>query len=136
MKGKIILTASAVLLVALGIVLNFMPQEAAAALGIAAAPATTALTQVLASALLGMGFINWFSRANRIGGIYARPLALGNFLLFGSSALSLGRTFSAHHDARIIGAATAVFAVLALAFCWLIFFADPLADQSTPRARD
>jgi len=136
MNGKIVLTASAVLLITLGVVLNFIPQEAAAALGIAVAPVTTALTQVLASALLGMGFIDWFSRANRIGGIYARPLALGNFLLFGSSALSLGRTFSAHHDARIIGIAAAVFALLALAFCWLIFFADPLAAESRPPARD
>jgi len=72
MKEKIVVTASSALLIVLGVVLDFAPQETAAALGIAVVPATTALTQVLASALLGMGFVNWFSRANRMGGIYGR----------------------------------------------------------------
>jgi hypothetical protein len=33
--------------------------------------------------------LNWMARANRIGGIYSRPVAMGNFLHFTMGALVL-----------------------------------------------
>ena len=129
MKAKIVVTASAVLLLALGLLLNFMPQESASALGIPASPATTAMLQVLAAALLGMGILDWFSRANRMGGIYGRPLALGNFLLFGAGAIALspGHGLAA---SRAIQALAIAYSILALGYCWLIFFGDPVAEEA------
>lgn len=116
MKSKVVLTASAILLFVLGIVLDFMPQEVGAAFGMGVAPMTSVALQVLAAAFLGMGFLNWLSKGNPMGGIYSRPLALQNFLLFGVAGIALDR-------------AAFVFTAFALAFAWLLFLHDPLAHR-------
>ena len=126
MRSKAILVVSAAVLLTPGLVLNFAPDNVAAWLGAPALPTVKIVLQVLAAALLGMGFLNWFSRANMMGGIYGRPLALGNLLLFSISALSMGR---GAHGSTILRIAALVATVLALAFAWRIFFADPVAEQ-------
>jgi predicted acyltransferase len=124
-NSKMVVTASAVLLLAMALVLMFLPQETAAALGLGNAPMAVLLLQVFSAALLGMGFLNWLSKGNPMGGIYSRPLALQNFLLFGVGAISLDR--AAFHTASLLAIqiAAGVFTILALAFGWLIFFHDP-----------
>ena len=126
MNSKVVLVASAAVLLATGLVLNFAPDETAAWLGAPPSPVVSVILQVLAAALLGMGFLNYFSRANMIGGIYGRPLALGNLLIFAISAIVLGR---GAHGSTILLTAAAVAAILALAFAWRIFIADPIAEQ-------
>ena len=126
MSSKVVLVTSAVVLLAAGLVLNFAPDNFAPCLGACPSPAITMILQILAAALLGMGFLNWLSRANMVGGIYGRPLALGNLLLFAISALALGR---GAHGLMLLKVLAAVATVLALAFAWRLFFADPIADQ-------
>jgi hypothetical protein len=126
MKSKIVLTSSAAFLFIVGLALDFLPQEAAAAAGLGVAPMVVLILQVLAAALLGMGFLNWLSRGNPMGGIYSRPLALQNFLFFGIAAIPLDR--AAFHASAIpaIQLAACVFTVFAAAFAWLMFFHDPI----------
>jgi hypothetical protein len=116
---------SAVLLLSTGLALNFLPQEIAATLGLGIAPTTVLLLQVLSAAFLGMGYLNWLSRGNPMGGIYSRPLALQNLLFFGVGAISLDR--AAFHAPHILAIqiAACVFTALAVAFSWLMFFHDP-----------
>ncbi len=128
MNSKVVLVTSAVVLLAAGLVLNFAPDETAVWLGAPPSPVVSTILQVLAASLLGMGFLNYFSRANIMGGIYGRPLALGNLLLFAISAIVLGR---GAHGSTVLLVAAAVSAILALAFAWRIFFADPVAEQET-----
>lgn len=125
---------STLVLGGVGILLNFLPQEATVALAMAPSPGATALIQVLASALLGMGIMNWMSRTNPMGGIYGRPLALGNFLLFGASALALLRASVRLDAPRLIQGGAVVAGVLAIGFGWVIFFGDPVseAQKNTP----
>jgi hypothetical protein len=126
MISKVIVTASAVFLLALGVGLDFLPQEASARLGLGTAPMAALLFQVLAAAFLGMGFQNWFSKANPMGGIYSRPLALQNFLCFGVAAITLDRAVFHGGVPKAILAAAIVFSTFALAFGWLMFFHDPI----------
>ena len=128
MKSKIVITANAVFLLGLGVGLDFLPQEVAAALGLGNTPAAALLLQVLAAAFLGMGFLNWLSKGNPMGGIYSRPLALQNFLMFGVAGISLDR--AALHGAapRDVQVAAIVFTLFALASGWLMFFHDPIAE--------
>jgi hypothetical protein len=126
--GKSILVASGVLLALAGVLLIFLPQESIAALGVPANPGAVAMTQLLAAALLALGFINWNSRANIIGGIYSRPLALGNFLFYGVGAISLGKSLP--HLPLVLAFAVVVLALFAIAFGWLLFFADPVGKDS------
>ena len=127
MVSKVIVTASAAFFLALGIGLDFLPQEIAARVGLGATPMAATLLQVLAAAFLGMGFLNWFSKANPMGGIYSRPLALQNFLCFGVGAVTLDRAASHGAVPKTVLAAAVAFTAFALAFGWLMFFHDPTA---------
>jgi len=134
MKSKIVLTTSAVFLGILGVVLDLLPQETAASLGLGMEPIAVLILQVLAAALLGMGFMNWLSRGNPMGGIYSRPLALQNFLFFGVGAIPLDRAVF-HSDPKLaVQLAACVFSVFAVAFGWLMFFHDPIpkAQEEEP----
>ena len=126
MKSKIVLTVCAGFLCVMGLALDFLPQEAAAALGLGLTPIAVLILQVFSAALLGMGFLNWLSRGNPMGGIYSRPLALQNLLFFGVGAISLDR--AAFHTGPILAIqmAACVFTVFAAAFAWLMFFHDPI----------
>ena len=128
MKSKIVLTASSILLLGTGLALNFLPQEVAAALGLGNLPMAVLLLQVFSAALLGMGFLNWFSKGNPMGGIYSRPLALQNFLFFGVGAIALDRAALHAPQVLAIRLAAGVVTVFALAFGWLMFFHDPIRE--------
>ena len=135
MLSKLVLTCTALLLFTLGLALDFLPQETAAALSLPAAPGIIVLLQVLAAAFLGLGYLNWLSKANPMGGIYSRPLALCNLLFFAVSAITLIRATIHNSMSSAISAAAAVAAIFALAFAWLMFFHDPTRSlQSTPGA--
>jgi hypothetical protein len=134
MPGRLVLSLSAIVLSITGGVALFAPDELAQAIEPAASRDLPVIIQLVASGLLGFALVNWMSRRNRIGGIYARPLGLGNLLLFGTAALTLGKA-AAKEILPIAGIGVcAVFAVLAASFAWLVFFHDPLAEAPTTTA--
>ena len=135
MKSKIVITASAVFLIGVGLALNFLPQETAAALELGGAPGAVVLVQVLSAAFLGVGFLNWLSKENAMGGIYGRPLALANILLFGVSGISLDRAAAHASTLPSIRVAAIVFTAFALGFAWLMFFHDPVSEAEKKRLR-
>jgi hypothetical protein len=128
--GRTILTVSAAVLFVLGGSGLFAASETASWLGAPDPGATSVIVQIAASAALGLAIMNWFSRGSRRGGIYARPLCLANLLFFGSSALCIGKAVTAEHLPAGWIALTAGFACLGLAFAWLAFFHDPLAEPA------
>lgn len=129
--GAILLTVSAVLLFAAGGAALFAPEEVSASLGASTAHPSSIAIQLAGAGLLGSAVIDWMSRRNRIGGVYARPLALGNLLLFTCTGFSFGRGLA---DGRLppltAGPLCVVSAGLAVAFAWLIFFSDPVGLSS------
>jgi hypothetical protein len=131
MPSKLILTACAVFLFGVGLALSFLPQEVASALGLGNLPMVVLLLQVLAAALLGMGYLNWLSRGNRMGGIYSRPLGLQNLLLFGVAAISLDRAVLHAPQILAVQLAAGVCTGFALAFGWLTFFHDPIRESGS-----
>jgi len=133
--SKIVVTASAVFLVGAGLALNFLPQEVAAALGLGAAPMVVLILQVLAAALLGMGFLDWLSKGNPMGGIYSRPLALENLLLYGVAAISLDRAALHATAPRLIELVAVVFTAFAIAFGWLMFLHNPTRKSQNKPAK-
>ena len=129
MNSRLILSTAGLVLFLSGAALSFLPQETAAALGLAPAVALVLVMQVFSAALLGLGILNWFSRANLIGGIYSRPLALANFLFFGVSAVSLDRVAVNHGVPQVILIAAIVASLFAIAFFWLLFIHDPIGKK-------
>jgi hypothetical protein len=130
MMSRSILVLSAVMLFLAGGAGLFAAPETAAWLGAADEGPTSVIVQVAASAMLGLAFMNWLSRNNRVGGVYARPLCLANLLFFASSALSVGKAVMAKQAPGGWLALAAGFAALALAFAWLAFLHDPLSEPA------
>ena len=82
------------------------------------------LLQVLGALYLGFAMLNWMARGSLMGGIYGRPLAMGNFLHFFMVALLLLKALAA-------GPATSGIVIGALAYTvfglWfgLVLFRNP-----------
>ena len=122
--GRLILTAAALVFFASGIAAMFAPDELGRLLDESASPGLSLAIQLVGSGLLGFACLDWMSRGNRIGGIYARPIGIANMVLCTTAALALGK--AAQQSAAIAGLSLLVGA-FALAFAWLVFVHDPLA---------
>lgn len=87
MNTKLLMITSSLTLGILGIFLSFLPQEVAGFLGW---PAQTTIALQLSGALyFGFAMVNWMAKENLIGGIYGRPVAIGNFSHFMIAAPAL-----------------------------------------------
>jgi len=130
MKTKLLLSASAIVMAALGVVATFGPQETLVALGSTPEGLVVLLVQVMGALYLGFGLVNWMSRANLMGGIYNRPLALGNFLHFMVGALAVLRVLIAGERSPVLIGGAVVYAALSVWF-GLVLFTHP---QSAARS--
>jgi hypothetical protein len=126
--GAGILILSAAVLLVVGGAGLFAARETATWLGAPEAGPTSVIIQIAASAMLGLAVMNWLLCKNRIGGIYARPLCLANLLFFASSALCAGKAVAAKQLPETWLALVSGFSALTLAFLWLAFLHDPLAE--------
>ena len=132
MQTRLLMSASAIVMAVLGLIATFAPQETLAALGSTSDGLAVLLVQVAGALYLGWAMANWMSRANLIGGIYNRPVALGNFLHCSVVALaSLKLLIVGHRPPVLVGGA-----VVYAAFCvWfgLVLFTHP---GSAAKSRD
>ncbi|MED3576116.1 multidrug DMT transporter permease [Cytobacillus praedii] len=82
MKTKWLLSSSAVMMGLLGLAGTFIPEEISVILGLDPSPITLILLQIIGGLYLGFAMLNWFTRSARIGGIYNKPVVLGNLIHF------------------------------------------------------
>lgn len=121
MNTKLLLGASAIVMGATGIAGTFGPQELATALGITSTGVLPLVIQLLAALLFGFAMINWLARGSLIGGIYNRPVLVGNVAHFTIGGLAAIKAMLAgEHRPLVIGIA-AVYAVFAIGFGTLLF---------------
>jgi len=126
--GRSILTLSAIVLFIAGGAALFAADEVARLLDAAPSRAMPLMVQLAGSGSLGFAALDWMSRGNRIGGIYARPIGIGNLLLFLTTALSLGKPAMSGDLPFALAGIAAISALLAVSFAWLVFAHDPLAE--------
>ncbi|HUR83649.1 MAG TPA: hypothetical protein VM733_23040 [Thermoanaerobaculia bacterium] len=112
---RIVMAASAVVMVLAGLACTFAPQELLAHIGASAFPPVA--VQVAGALYLGFAMINWMAKDSLIGGIYNRPVAVGNLLHFASAAIALLKA-----QAWI---AAVVYAIFAIAFAKIVFTSPP-----------
>ncbi len=89
MHTKILMNLSAIWLALLGLIASFAPNEVLVHFGAAPDRHTGVFLQVLGAAYLGFAMMNWMAREVLIGGIYSRPLAMGNMVHFLVAGLAL-----------------------------------------------
>lgn len=123
MKTRLVMTASALVLGALGLAATFLPQEIAAYLG--ASATLPLLIQVLGALYLGFAMLNWTAKDGLIGGIYNRSIAIGNLVHFVVGALALAKGAFANPSIPMILPFAIGYAIFAIAF-GMIFLTSPV----------
>jgi hypothetical protein len=122
------MTVSAILLAVTGVVLTFLPAEIALAFGFTTnTKIEHVLFQILGAAYFAFGMINWTAKANLIGGIYGRPIAIGNLTHFVIGALALIKMYASTQQTVLL-LPSVVYAVFALLFT-ILFFTHPVQPQ-------
>lgn len=89
MNTRWLMITSAVLLAMLGVGASFLPHEVLAYLGAPRMGALPLLVQILGAQYVAFALLNWTAKDSLIGGIYSRPVALGNFAHFAIGAIVL-----------------------------------------------
>lgn len=120
MHTKILMTLSAVFLALLGVATSYFPEKVLATHGTVPDNATLLLVQMMGALYLGFAILNWTARGVLIGGIYARPVALGNFLHFAMVGMMLARAAISHGVVQLATSA-AVFSAFAIWFGIVLF---------------
>jgi len=122
MNTKLLLAASAAFMAVLGLAATFAPQEIAARAGVPAASALAHLAVQTAGALyLGFAANNWMVKHIAMGGIYGRPLALGNLLHFSVAAIAMAKAIAGGHRDAVLIAVALIYAAFAVAFTLVVF---------------
>ncbi|MEH0155184.1 hypothetical protein V6R21_13645 [Limibacter armeniacum] len=120
MNTKLLMTASAITLGITGITLSFFPQEVASIFG----TSSPIFIQLLGALYFGFAMINWTAKANLIGGIYGRPIAIGNMAHFVIGGLALARFSIDHLDQYPFHFLTVLYLLFGSVFSY-IFFTHP-----------
>jgi heme O synthase-like polyprenyltransferase len=129
MKSKILLTASAALMGILGIALTFMPDEILAATQSPPSLPVTLLLQAAGALYVGFAFTNWMSRGAIMGGIYARPLAMGNLLHFFAGSMALVKHIGDFEAFSLLANTLTVIYVAFTVWFGITVFTHPLKNK-------
>ena len=115
----------------LGLGALFLPQEALSYAGYPAEGFAVVLVQVTGALYLGFSLINWMTRAAIIGGIYSRPVVVGNFMHFAIVTITFVKSLTAQAPLLILIVA-AVYALLAVWF-GAALFTHPTTSRESGR---
>ena len=117
--------SSCIFLGALGVILTFMPDEIISGFSITPDSISILLLQLLGALYLGFAMLNWMAKGSLIGGIYNRPIAIGNFMHFLVGALALIKIITKIHiHSEIVISLTIVYSIFAILFGY-VFRTNP-----------
>lgn len=115
------MTSSAIVTGFLGLAASFLPEEILKIIGANTNEFPALFIQITGALYLGFAVMNWMARTVLIGGIYAKPLGLGNCFHFTVAALALIK-FAANGQSSIyVWAATILYSIFAILFCFVVF---------------
>ena len=126
------MTSSAIFLGVLGFLLSFLPSEIMAYLSVEPTIITTLFLKILSALYLGFGILNWMAKGSIIGGIYNRPIVIGNLIHFGVGAIALIKIVShIETHSEIIISLTVLYVIFTILFTY-IFKNNPATVKKQP----
>jgi hypothetical protein len=128
MNTKLIMTLTAILLTMIGIALTFAPDMVMRSLGIGSSGFLMLILQLLGAAYFGFGFLNWMAKGAAIGGIYNKPIAIGNLTHFVIAGLGLTKAVLHNHQLPVIFSIIAGCFVLLACIFGVISFRHPIKN--------
>lgn len=129
MKTKLLMTISSIFMGLIGITLSFAPSEVLITLGQVSNDISILFIQLIGALYFGFAVVNWMAKGTLIGGIYSRPLIMGNFAHFLTAGLALTKaSLSWKITSMYLYSATIFYVLFAIAFGYLLF-ANPLNNK-------
>lgn len=128
---RVVMTASAAFMAAAGLGASFLPQEILSSLGGPPNGPITMLIQIGGALYLAMAMVNWMGSQSLIGGIYNRPVAMGNFVHFFIGVIVLANGLLAGQAAAWVWAGCGLYAIFTLGF-GLVAFGSPVKPAPVP----
>nr|MBO2514265.1 hypothetical protein [Gammaproteobacteria bacterium] len=110
----------------------FAPHELGAALDAPVSGSGIAV-QLLGTVYIAFAVTNWIGKDKPIGGIYSRPLSVGNFAHFAIGALVLLNRAMEGDVSTVLIATGAIYAALAAAFARLAFAGSAILGARVDR---
>ena len=125
MNTKILMTSSAIFLAIIGLLLSFLPDETAVYLNVEPNIITALFLRMLSALYLGFAILNWMAKGTLIGGVYNRPIAIGNLMHFGVGAIALIKMLShVESHLEVIITITLIYLIFSLLFAY-VFRTNP-----------
>ena len=125
MNTKIVMTSSALFYAIIGFLLSFLPNEIAGYLNVESNIITILFLNITSALYFGFGILNWMAKGTLIGGIYNKPIAIGNLMHFGVGAIALIKVVSnIKTHSEIVISLTVVYIIFAILFVY-IFRTNP-----------
>jgi hypothetical protein len=125
MNTKLLMSASSVVMGLIGIALNFAPSEILELTGQEPNQVFALILQVMGALYFGFSILNWMAKTILIGGIYARPVSIGNFCHFAIGGLALLKASTSSPDIPTFFIFLAgIYGLFAIAFGY-VFFTSP-----------
>ncbi len=123
-----LMAASALFLFALGLPCVFAPDVVLTRLTGGTSPGTEILVQLTGALYVGFAALNWMSKGSLMGGIYGRPVAIGNLLHFVAGGFALIKAASALGQPAVAWAVAVGYVLFAIGF-GLVVFRNPLSAK-------
>lgn len=115
------MSLSAIIMAIIGISASFLPHEILSYLGLPTTQLIALLFQVMGAMYFAFAMINWFARSNLIGGIYSKPIALGNFAHFAIASLALVKGIDFDSSSHTLWVIAAIYIIFAMLFGYIAF---------------
>jgi hypothetical protein len=124
MNTRTLMIASALLMGVAGVAAEFFPHEILSYAGSPPAGINPLVVQLLGALYLGFAMMNWMAKGVLIGGIYARPLAMGNLVHFLVGALALLKYSFGDLSTPAMWVLAAIYCLMAILF-GIVFLTHP-----------
>ena len=82
------------------------------------------ILQILGALYLGFSILNWTAKSSLIGGIYNKPILIGNLLHFFTASMTLIKLTPGFQDNQLIFSYTIIYSLFTLSFGY-VFFTNP-----------
>lgn len=126
---RILMRSTAVVLAMFGLIASFVPDALLARLGEPVTPTLVVIVQVVGALYLAFAMLDWMARDNLIGGIYSRPVAVGNLVHFLVAGLAIVKAMADTPALRVLWPVAVIYAALATCF-GILLFRHPVATAA------
>lgn len=121
---------SAIIMGVFGVFTSFLPNEILTNLGIPSNELTLLCIQLMSALYLGFAIMNWMAKSVLIGGIYAKPLSLGNFFHFAIGGITLIKLIIHNPSStKLVWLICITYSILAVLF-GMVLFKSPSKNNS------